>query len=159
LSESKDQQAGASRREYPLRPLVGVGGVVVRNGKILLVRRRFDPNKGKWSFPGGLVELGESVRDAVKREVEEETGLSTRIERLIDVVDEVTRDSKGRIKYHFVLADFLMKQVSGRFRTNQEISEFVWVSLLKAKTYDTTNTVRMILNRLTSRKSSYLEEV
>ncbi len=151
LHEADAQQARAFRREYPIRPLVGVGGVVVRAGKILLIRRRFDPNKGKWSFPGGLVELGESVRDAVKREVEEETGLTARIERLIDVVDEVTPDSKGRIKYHFVLADFLMKQVSGKVTTNQEISEFAWVSLLGAKRYDTTNTVRMILKRLTRR--------
>lgn len=105
------------------------------------------------------MELGESVRDAVKREVEEETGLSTRIESLIDVVDEITRDSKGRIKYHFVLADFLIKQDSGRFRANQEISEFAWVSLLKAKRYDTTSTVRMVLNKLISRESVYPEEV
>ena len=149
MSEGEKSQVGhASRREYPVRPLVGVGGVVLRNGKILLVKRRFDPNKGKWSFPGGLVELGESVRDAVKREVKEETGLRVHVSSLIDVVDEVTRDPDGKIKYHFVLADFLMKGPSGRFNPNQEISEFAWVHLAKAKTYDTTKTVRMILDRL-----------
>ena len=94
-------------REYPSRPIVGVGVLVKRGDKVLLVRRRFDPGRGKWSIPGGLVELGETVRGAALREVYEETGLNVKLDRLLGVVDYIERDKRGRVRFHYVLVDFL----------------------------------------------------
>jgi ADP-ribose pyrophosphatase YjhB (NUDIX family) len=95
-------------RIYPTHPLVGVGAVVLRNGQILLEKRRNDPGWGKWSALGGLVELGEGLEHAVAREVNEETGLTVEKMRLLDAVDAVCLDGNGAVKYHFVIIDYLV---------------------------------------------------
>ncbi|HEX8926712.1 MAG TPA: NUDIX domain-containing protein, partial [Terriglobales bacterium] len=89
-------------REYPERPLLGVGGVVVHNGRALLVRRASEPLKGEWSIPGGLVELGEKLIDAVRREVLEETGLIVEPGEVLELFDSIWRDPEGRCQYHYV---------------------------------------------------------
>src|SRR5438445_9659284 len=94
-------------REYPDYPRVGVGAVVLSRGRVLLVRRGKPPGEGRWSLPGGLVDLGETSVDAARREVEEECGIAVRIAGLAGVLDRVTRDAGGRVRYHWVLVDYL----------------------------------------------------
>ena len=113
-------------RKYPTRPLVGAGAVVHRRGLVLLVRRRNPPNEGRWAIPGGLVELGETVQDAAIREIKEETGLTVRIEGLLDVQTDLHTDERSRIEYHYVLVDYLARPVSGRLRLNSESSDSGW---------------------------------
>ncbi len=94
-------------RRYPHQPMVGVGAIIFREDRVLLVQRGSEPAKGKWSLPGGLVELGESLHDAVRREVLEEVGLPVKVLDLIVALDRVIFDNKGKIQYHYVLLDFL----------------------------------------------------
>jgi ADP-ribose pyrophosphatase YjhB (NUDIX family) len=95
-------------REYPDRPFIGVGAVVVlQDGRVVLVRRRQPPRAGEWSLPGGAVELGETLTEAVAREVLEETGLRVRVGPVVDVLDRITRDPAGAVQYHYVLVDYL----------------------------------------------------
>ena len=94
-------------REYPAHPVVGVGAVVVRDGRALIIKRAHEPRKGEWSLPGGLLELGESLQDAARREIKEETGLDVVVGPIIETFDRVHRDDAGRIRYHFVIVDFV----------------------------------------------------
>lgn len=96
-------------REYPEYPIVGVGAVVLIDGRVLLVRRAYPPGKGKWSIPGGLPEVGERLRDAVLRELYEEAGVKGRVLGLIDVEEYIEYDEGGRVRYHYVLLDFLVE--------------------------------------------------
>src|SRR5688500_6257844 len=94
-------------REYPDLPRVGVGAVVLRGDRVLLVKRGGQPSAGKWSLPGGLVDLGETTQEATRREVFEECGLRVRLAGVAGVVDRVVRDGDGRVRYHYVLVDYL----------------------------------------------------
>jgi 8-oxo-dGTP diphosphatase len=94
-------------REYPPGPVVGVGGVVTRDGRALIIRRGHEPRKGEWSLPGGLVELGERLTDAVRREIAEETGLQVEVGPMVETFDRVHHDTEGRVRFHFVIVDYL----------------------------------------------------
>ena len=115
------------RRLYPKQPLVGVGAVVVCSGKILLEKRKNEPGKGKWSIPGGLVELGENTEQTVIREVKEETGLDVEKPEQIDVVDSITENENGRIKYHFVIIDYFVKLTGDTLKASSDAEELKWV--------------------------------
>ncbi len=130
------------RREYPAQPIVGVGAVIVQDGKILLVKRGVEPAKNRWSIPGGMVELGEKVQDAVIREVEEECGLNVEIARLMDVVDSITVDEEGRVQFHFVILDFLAQVKGGTLKPDDDVSDARWVLLEEVETYDLTESFR-----------------
>ncbi len=135
------------KRLYPNQPIVGVGAVMIRDGRILLERRKNDPGKGKWSIPGGIVELGESTEEAVIREVKEETGLDVENPELIDVVSNVTKDEKGQIKYHFVILDYSVKLKGGRSEAASDAEQVEWVLLENVEEYDLTKTFREFFQR------------
>jgi ADP-ribose pyrophosphatase YjhB (NUDIX family) len=117
-------------REYPDAPRVGVGAIVLHEGRVLLVRRGRAPALGLWSVPGGLVELGETSVDAARREVEEETGLDVRIAGLVGVLDRVTRDADGRVRYHWVLVDYLAyPQSNDTITAGSDAAEVRWVTI------------------------------
>ena len=125
-------------REYPETPRVGVGAVVLKDGHVLLVRRDRAPARGKWSIPGGLVNLGETTEAAAMREVAEECGLTVRLLGLAGVVDRVIRDRDGRIRYHYVLVDYAAIPVSGDLRPGSDAAEARWVPIGELARYKTT---------------------
>ena len=135
------------KRLYPKQPIVGVGAVVICNGKILLEKRKNEPGKGKWSIPGGLVELGENVEQTVIREVWEETGLEVEKPEHIDVVDNVIRDENGEIKYHFVIIDYFVRLKGGTLKAESDAEELRWVSFNNVEEYDLTKTFREFFQR------------
>jgi ADP-ribose pyrophosphatase YjhB (NUDIX family) len=129
-----------SSREYPGRPIVGVGAVILIEPAIapalgwahalttmgvVLVRRRLEPLAGEWSLPGGAVEVGESLQQAIAREVSEETGLAVKVGPVIEVFDRIFRDddARARVRYHYVLVDYVCRAVSGIFRAGSDVSE------------------------------------
>ena len=115
------------RREYPERPLAGVGGVVLDGDKVLLVRRGREPLRGEWSLPGGLVELGETLTEALRREIHEETCLDVRVGPIVEVLDRILPDERGRVQFHYVLVDYLCRVEGGRLAAASDVSEVRWV--------------------------------
>ena len=122
--------AGAERpssRTYPDRPVVGVGAVVMDGGRVLLVKRRFEPLAGQWSLPGGSLEVGESLAAGAAREVREETGLEVDVGPLVEVFDRILLDPEGRVRYHYVLADYLCHPVGGRLQAGSDVADVALV--------------------------------
>jgi 8-oxo-dGTP diphosphatase len=144
------------KREYPGQPVAGIGAVIMHDGKILLVKRGSEPGKGKWSIPGGIVELGETVKETTVREVKEETDLDVEVEDLIDVVDNLETDEKGRVRYHFIIMDFLASLKKGSLKAGSDIIEAEWVPLGQVEKFDLTRTFREFFerNRLTLKRAS-----
>ncbi|MEM1582489.1 MAG: NUDIX hydrolase [Nitrososphaerota archaeon] len=138
------------RRVYPEVPLVGVGAVVHAGGRFLLIRRAYEPGRGLWSIPGGLVEVGESLRDAVKREVEEETGVRVEVGGLIDVLENIVRDENGRVKFHYVLVDFEAKPLAedAELSPSREALEVGWFTPEEMRGLPMTNTARLLLRKM-----------
>jgi ADP-ribose pyrophosphatase YjhB (NUDIX family) len=114
------------QREFPETPLVGVGAVVVKEGRVLLIRRGNEPMKGHWSLPGGILELGETITDGVTREVREETGLTIEPVELIELLDRIHREGE-RVRYHYVIADYLCSVVGGALRAASDADAARWV--------------------------------
>ena len=115
-------------REYPEHPVVGVGAVVVRDGKALIIKRAHEPRKGEWSLPGGLLELGESLQDAARREIKEETSLDVEVGPVIETFDRVHRDDQGKIRYHFVIVDFVSWTNGGEAKAGSDAEAVAWVT-------------------------------
>jgi 8-oxo-dGTP diphosphatase len=113
-------------REFPRAPLVGVGGIVVDDGRVLLVRRGTEPLKGHWTLPGGMLEVGEALTSGVVREVREETGLDIEPVELIELLDRIHRED-GRVRYHFVIADYLCRVTGGELRAASDAEAVRWV--------------------------------
>jgi len=135
------------KRLYPVQPIVGVGAVVICDGKILLEKRRNDPGKGKWSIPGGLVELGEGTEETVIREVKEETGLDVEKPEHLDVVDNIDFDENGKVKYHFIIIDYFVRLRGGEVKAESDAEELRWVPLGEVEDYDLTRTIRSFFQR------------
>jgi mutator protein MutT len=115
--------------------VVGVGAVIVDGGRVLLVRRGKEPLRGRWIIPGGTVELGETLVDALVREIREETGLVVRPRDLLTVVDRIESDG-GRVAYHYVIVDYLCERVSGEARAGSDAEEVAWASPHELAAYD-----------------------
>src|SRR3954463_16375398 len=118
-------------REYPKRPLLGVGAVVLRGDKVLLVCRAQEPCKGEWTFPGGLVELGETLRAAAERETYEETGIRVRAGDVLEVGESLGKDNGGRLRFHYSIIDVICRYVSGSPRAGDDVSEVAWIPIKK----------------------------
>jgi 8-oxo-dGTP diphosphatase len=114
------------KREYPELPLIGVGSIIIEGDRVVLVKRAHPPIQGQWSIPGGVLEVGELVRDAAIREAREETGLIVEPGELLGVFDRVLRDAEKRVQYHYVLIDFLCRPVGGEFLAASDAAEVRW---------------------------------
>jgi 8-oxo-dGTP diphosphatase len=126
-------------REYPPHPRVGVGAVILDGGRVLLVKRGGQPSAGKWSLPGGLVDLGETTLDAIAREVAEECGLRIRIAGLAGIVDRVVRDDAGRVRYHYVLVDYLAYPEPGTAVAGSDAADVQWIDVEAVERLDITD--------------------
>ena len=122
--------------DYPNRPLIGVGVVVLKADRVLLVRRGKPPRQGQWSLPGGRQRLGETVRAAAAREVAEEAGLTVEVTALLDVVDSMTRDAAGGLAYHYTLIDFLAEWRAGEAVAGADAAEVAWADPDDLAPYD-----------------------
>ncbi|HEY6441819.1 MAG TPA: NUDIX hydrolase [Candidatus Acidoferrales bacterium] len=123
------------RREYPERPIIGVGGVVISDGRVLLVRRGSPPLQGQWSIPGGILEVGETLIEGVRRELAEETRIDVRVRTLIEVFERIDRDSSGKLQYHFVVLDYLCEAVGGIAQAGSDVIEVAWAAPAEFEKY------------------------
>jgi 8-oxo-dGTP diphosphatase len=114
------------RREFPEAPLVGVGAIIIEDSRVVLVKRAHPPLQAEWSIPGGVLEVGELVREAAMREAREETGLAVEPGELLGVYDRVLRDADQRVQYHYVLIDFLCRRVAGDIVAASDAAEVRW---------------------------------
>jgi len=134
-------------REYPDYPRVGVGAVILHDDKVLLVRRGKSPSFGKWSLPGGLVELGETTREAIAREIVEECGIKIRVVDVAGVIDRIVRDDAGRVRYHYVLVDYLAYPESTDVEAGSDAAEAQWFSIDRLGELDTTQGLLDMIRR------------
>ncbi len=125
-------------RQYPERPILGVGAIIADSGRVLLVERGHDPLKGIWSLPGGVVEVGEYLKDAIRREVREETGLEVEPVSVVEVFERIMPDPKGRTEYHYVLIDYLCRVTGGRLQAESDVSDARWVPRAELASYQIT---------------------
>ncbi|MBI3625404.1 MAG: NUDIX hydrolase [Candidatus Rokubacteria bacterium] len=137
----------ADLREYPEAPRVGVGAVVLKDGCVLLIRRDRPPAEGKWSIPGGLVNLGETTERAAVREVAEECGLRVRLRGVAGVVDRIISDPDGRVRYHYVLIDYVATPESGDLRPGSDAADCRWVPIGELERYETTEGLAAMVAR------------
>jgi 8-oxo-dGTP diphosphatase len=134
-------------REYPDYPRVGVGAVILHEDQVLLVRRGKAPSFGKWSLPGGLVELGESTREAIEREIREECGIKIRVVDVAGVIDRVVKDDAGRVRYHYVLVDYLAYPDSFDVTAGDDAVEAQWFEVDRLTELDTTQGMLDMIRR------------
>lgn len=132
-------------RRYPERPILGIGGVVLQGGRVLLVQRAHEPLKGEWSLPGGAVDTGETLEQAVVRELREETGLDVEVRSLVEVVQRITRDPDGRVEYHFVIVDYLCRAVGGDLQPASDAAAAEWAAVDALDGYRLTGTARAVI--------------
>lgn len=141
-------------REYPERPIVGIGGVLIENNKALLIKRGSEPLLGQWSIPGGTLELGETILEGVARELLEETGIVVRVLDLIEVFERInpyfppeSRDSAPRPRFHFVIVDYLCEKISGEARSGGDATDVAYVSEEELPKYGLTEAATRVLLR------------
>jgi ADP-ribose pyrophosphatase YjhB (NUDIX family) len=125
-----------SDREYPTRPIVGIGIVVIRHDSVLLVRRGKPPNIGAWTLPGGAQEIGETAEQAARRELREETGLEAGDLHFAATVDNIRRDESGRVRFHYTIIDFATRWIGGEPVAATDVTEAVWAPLESLNDYD-----------------------
>jgi 8-oxo-dGTP diphosphatase len=147
-----------SSREYPERPLVGVGGVVIEDGRALLIRRASEPLRGEWSIPGGMLELGETLQEGCARELLEETGLKVRVLELIEVFERIVYaetptaavgagSAGSRPRYHYVIADYLCERISGDHLAASDVTEVAFATEEDLPRFNLTPTALRILHK------------
>ncbi len=124
------------KRKYPNQPIVGVGGILFQDERVLLVRRGREPARGQWSIPGGAVDTGETLRQAVVREMMEETGIQAEPVALVKILDRIFRDDRGRVAYHYVLVDFLCRFLGGELRAGSDALDARFIPVVDLASMD-----------------------
>lgn len=132
-------------REYPVRPIVGVGGVTIRDSSVLIMRRARPPLQGEWSIPGGGLEVGEPIAEGVRREVEEETGIHVRVLDHIETFERIVRDESGRVQYHYVILDYLCEAIGGELRAGGDATDVAWVPERELPKYSLRDTAMRVI--------------
>ena len=135
------------KRDYPERPIIGVGAVIIDGDRGLLVRRATEPLKGEWSVPGGVLELGEKLRDGAAREALEETGLQVDVGEVLDVFDSIFTDEDGRTQYHYVLIDFLCRPRLGDAKPGSDVSDVTWATELDLARMQLRDSIAQLLRK------------
>lgn len=125
--------------------MAGVGGVVISNGRALLIRRGGPPLEGQWSIPGGMLEVGETIIEGVRRELAEETGIEVRVGGLIEVFERISLDAAGKTRYHFVVLDYLCEAIRGEARAGSDVTDVAWASPSELKKYSLTETATRVI--------------
>ncbi len=134
-------------REYPERPVVGVGGVVISGGRTLLIRRSGPPLQGEWSIPGGTLKTGETLREGVRRELREETGVDVRVGEMIEVFERIFPDAQGRAQYHFVILDFLCEFEGGAAKAASDVTDVAWAAEDELEGFHLTPTALRVIRK------------
>ena len=116
-----------SSRQYPQRPILGVGAIIIEGERVLLVERGREPLKGYWSLPGGALETGEKLAEGIRREVLEETGLEIEMLSVVEIFERIMRDAAGLAEYHYVLIDYLCRATGGVLQAGDDVSQARWV--------------------------------
>jgi 8-oxo-dGTP diphosphatase len=144
----------AGSREYPERPMVGIGGVIIDRGRTLLIRRGSEPLRGEWSIPGGTLELGETLEEGVTRELLEETGVHVRVLELIEVFDRIYLDdaatgggNRRKPRFHYVIVDYLCERISGEPRAGSDVTDVAFASEDELAKFSLTETAARILKK------------
>lgn len=114
-------------REYPVQPIIGLGAIVWKDGRVLMVQRAKPPRAGIWSLPGGAQDLGESVTEGIRREIAEETGVQIELLGLVEVIDSIQRDADGRIRYHYTIIDYVARWTGGEAVAGDDAADVAWV--------------------------------
>lgn len=146
----------ATSRTYPASPIPGVAGIIVHDGRILLSVRGKPPSEGKWGLPGGAVEVGETVEEALVREVTEETSVTVRPLKLVAVLDSVNRDEDGGVKYHYVLFEYLCGYVAGEVHPGSDAPDARWVPLGGLDSVDMMPTTRRFVEKILEQEKDFL---
>lgn len=139
-------------RRYPVRPHVGVGILLIRDNQLLLVKRKFDPDAGYWSIPGGHLELGERTENAAEREGFEETGFKVKVVKLAGLIDKIMYDGEGKVIYHYVLINYFVEQIDGKLTQlpipDSDASDARFVKFNQLKDYQLTDSLIELLKQL-----------
>jgi len=143
-----------SSREYPERPVVGIGGVIIDQGRTLLIRRGSEPLRGEWSIPGGTLELGETLEEGVARELLEETGIKVRVIEIIEVFDRIYADdgtilaqAQKKPRFHYVIVDYLCERIEGDPRAGSDVTDVAFAREEELSKYRLTETATRILKK------------
>jgi len=138
----------SDRRLYPEKPLVGVGVLIGDGDRYLLIKRAAVPDRGLWSIPGGMVEIGEKAIDAARREAKEETNLDVEVIEVLDVVDKIVMDEESRVKFHFVIIDYLAELRGGTLTASSDALDARWVSTEEFPLYELSPTLIQLLKNI-----------
>lgn len=134
-------------RHYPTSPIVGVGAVIIADGKVVLIKRKYEPLAGQWSLPGGRLELGETLEAGLAREMLEETGLEIDVGPVIEVFDRILLDEERRVRFHYVLIDYLCRPLGGNLSGGSDVDLAIWVDPADLKTYQLTEKALAVIER------------
>ena len=137
----------STSRRYPPRPILGVGALIIRDDRVLLVQRGKEPLKGYWSLPGGVVEAGEALETAIRREVLEETNLDVEVVKVIEIFERITRDAERRAEYHYVLIDYLCTVKSGEARAGSDAAGIAWLRRGELENFSLTEGAAQVIRK------------